>query len=85
MFAYIGLSIGLSHDEWPLIYLIEGAFVICAFVFILLARRPRRTGMRCKVMAFAGGISVSFGWIMPFGLASMFFGVRGEWMLATME
>jgi hypothetical protein len=35
------------------------------------------------MVAAAGGISASFGLIMPFELAPFFFGVGGEWMLAT--
>jgi thiosulfate dehydrogenase (quinone) large subunit len=88
VFAYVAMWSGLSHDEWPvrLIYLTEAAFVIVAFVCVLLARSLRGTGTRLKrdIVAVVGGISASFGLIMPFELAPFFFGVRGEWMMATM-
>jgi hypothetical protein len=88
VFAYIAQSMGLSHNEWPLrlIYLTEAAFVIVAFVCVLLAGRLRGTGPQPwrGAVAFVGGVSVSLGLIMPFELAPMFFGVHGEWMMATM-
>lgn len=88
VFAYIAQSMGLSHNEWPLrlIYLTEAAFVIVTFVCVLLAERLRGTGPQPwrDAVAFVGGVSASFGLIMPFELAPMFFGVHGEWMMATM-
>jgi 4-amino-4-deoxy-L-arabinose transferase-like glycosyltransferase len=88
VFAYIAQSMGLSHNEWPLrlIYLTEAAFVIVAFVCVLLAGRLRGTGPQPwrVAVAFVGGVSVSLGLIMPLELAPMFFRVHGEWMMATM-
>lgn len=87
VFAYIASSMGLSHNEWPLrlIYLTEAAFLIVAFVCALLAWRLRRSGTQPwrDAVAFVGGVSVSFGLIMPFELAPFFFGAPGEIMLAT--
>jgi tetratricopeptide (TPR) repeat protein len=85
LFAYIG---SLNRPPgWPihLIFLTEAAFVIVTFVCFLLAGRLRRSGTQPKrdMVAAAGGISAAFGLIMPFELAPFFFGVRGEWMLAT--
>jgi len=85
LFAYLG-SLN-KPPGWPihLMYLTEAAFVVVALVCALLARRLRRVGTQLQrdMVAAAGGISVSFGLIMPFELAPFFFGVHGEWMLAT--
>jgi tetratricopeptide (TPR) repeat protein len=85
VFAYLG---SLNQPPgWPvhLMYLTEAAFVMLAFVCVLLAVRLRRSGTQPKrdMVAAAGGISASLGLIMPFELAPFFFGARGEWMLAT--
>jgi tetratricopeptide (TPR) repeat protein len=85
VFAYLG---SLSRPPgWPihLMYLTEAAFVIVALVCALLALRLRRVGtqLRRDMVAAAGGIGASFGLIMPVELAPFFFGVRGEWMLAS--
>jgi tetratricopeptide (TPR) repeat protein len=85
VFAYLG---SLNRPPgWPihLMYLTEAAFVIVALVCALLARRVRRVGTQLwrDMVATAGGIGVSFGLIMPLELAPFFFGVRGEWMLAS--
>ena len=85
LFAYLG---SLNRPPgWPihLMYLTEAAFVSVTFVCIFLARRLRDTGTQPKryMVAAAGGISASFGLIMPFELAPFFLGVGGEWMLAT--
>jgi hypothetical protein len=88
LFAYIASRTGSSHNEWPLrlIYATEGAFIVLSILCIFLAARLRHKGTRPwrGVTAFVGGVSVSFGLIMPFELAPMFFGVHGEWMMATM-
>jgi hypothetical protein len=85
VFAYIAALSG-AHD-WPvrLIYLTEAAFVIIAFACIILAGTPKGTSTQLKrdIVAVVGGISLSFGLIMPFELAPFFFGVGGEWMMAT--
>src|ERR1700722_9897451 len=85
VFAYLG-SLN-APPGWPihLMYLTEAAFVIVAFACLLLAMRLRRNGTQLKreMVATAGGVSASFGLIMPFELAPFFFGVRGEWMMAT--
>ena len=88
VFAYVAKLSGLSHDEWPvrLIYLTEAAFLMVAFVCVLLANSLKGSGTQLKrdIVAVVGGISASFGLIMPLELAPFFFGVRGEWMMATM-
>lgn len=88
LFAYIGSRTGSSHNEWPLslIYATEGALIVLSIFCIFVAVRLRRSGPTPwrGVIAFIGGVSVSFGLIMPFELAPMFFGVGGEWMMATM-
>jgi hypothetical protein len=85
-FAYLA-SLSGSHD-WPvrLMYLTEAAFVIVAFGCVLLAASAKGTGAQLTrdIVAVVGGISTSFGLLMPLELAPFFFGVRGEWMLATM-
>jgi tetratricopeptide (TPR) repeat protein len=85
VFAYLA-SLN-KPPGWPihLMYLTEAAFVVVAFVCVLLAMRLRGTGTQPKrdMVAAAGGVSASFGLIMPFELAPFFFGARGEWMLAT--
>jgi tetratricopeptide (TPR) repeat protein len=85
VFAYLGRL--NKPPGWPihLMYLTEAAFVMVAFVCVLLAMRLRRIGTQPKrdMVAAAGGVSASFGLIMPFELAPFFFGARGEWMLAT--
>jgi len=85
VFAYIGSF--NKPPAWPihLMYLTEAAFVIVTFVCVLLTRRSASIGTRPKrdMVAAAGGISASFGLIMPFELAPFFFGARGEWMMVT--
>jgi hypothetical protein len=86
VFAYLGtLS---TPPGWPirLIHLTEAAFVLVALVCVFLATRLRGTEPQLKrdVVALVGGISASFGLIMPLELAPIFFGVHGEWMMATM-
>jgi tetratricopeptide (TPR) repeat protein len=87
VFAYLANSMGWPIHEWPLrlIYLTEAAFIIVAFVCVLLAARLRRTGTWPwhYAVAVAGGVSVGCGLIMPFEFAPIFFGVRGEWMMLT--
>jgi thiosulfate dehydrogenase [quinone] large subunit len=85
LFGYLG-SLSTPHD-WPvqLMYRTEAAFVVVAFVCILLAMILRRVGTQLArdVVAVVGGVSTSFGLIMPFELAPFFFNARGEIMLAT--
>jgi thiosulfate dehydrogenase (quinone) large subunit len=66
-------------------HLTEKAFVIVAFVCVLLATSLKGTGTQWKrdLVAVVGGLSASFGLIMPFELAPFFFDVHGEIMLAT--
>jgi hypothetical protein len=85
VFAYLGsLS---TAPGWPigLMYLTEAAFVIVALFCILLAVRLRRAGKSNNHfdVALLGGISASFGLIMPFELAPFFFNAKGETMLGT--
>jgi len=85
VFAYLG-SLN-KPPGWPihLMYLTEAVFVGVAFACVLLAMRLRRIGTQPQrdMVAVAGGISASFGLIMPFELAPFFFGARGELMMAT--
>lgn len=88
VFAYIAMLMGWSNNEWPLLRLIystETALVILAFGCVLLAGRLRRAGPQplCDAVAFVGGVCASVGLIMPFELAPVFFGARGETMMAT--
>jgi hypothetical protein len=85
LFAYLGTLNG--NTGWPirLMYATEAGFVIVTVVCIGLAVSLRRQGTQAKrdLVAAVGGISASFGLIMPFELAPVFFGARGEIMLAT--
>jgi thiosulfate dehydrogenase (quinone) large subunit len=85
LFAYLGSLSG--SPGWPvhLMHLTEAAFVIVVFVCVLLARRLKGTGAQGKRdwVAVIGGVSASFGLIMPFELAPFFFNARGEIMLGT--
>jgi len=85
LFAYFATL--LRPPGWPvhLIYLTETTFVAVVFTCILIALfwKGRRTRYWRDTVAAAGGISAGFGLIMPFELAPFFFGVRGEWMMAT--
>jgi len=86
-FAYLG---SLSKPPgWPiqLMYLTEAAFVTVAFACVLIAIISWVKGAQLwrNTVAVVGGISASFGLIMPFELAPFFFGARGEWMLATIS
>ena len=88
VFAYIAQSMGVVPQRVAATtdLLTEAAFVIVTFVCVLLAERLRGTGPQPlrDAVAFVGGVSASFSLIMPFELAPMFFGVHGEWMMATM-
>jgi thiosulfate dehydrogenase (quinone) large subunit len=86
LFAYLGsLS---TPPGWPiqLMHVAEAAFVTVAMICIVLIAvisRGRRAQPWGSALAVVGGVSTSFGLIMPFELAPFFFGARGEWMLAT--
>jgi len=84
-FAYVGSLDGSS--SWPidLIHATEAAFVVVTFVCILLAVILRSVGMLLMrgLVALIGGVSASFGLIMPLELAPFFFDARGEIMMAT--
>jgi hypothetical protein len=66
-------------------YLTEAAFVTVTFICVLIGMisRSRGTQLWRDAAAVVGGVSASFGLIMPFELAPFFLGTRGEWMLAT--
>jgi thiosulfate dehydrogenase (quinone) large subunit len=85
LFAYLGTLSGTPG--WPvhLIYASEAVFVVAALVCVFLAIILRGGGTHTKrdVIAIAGGVSASFGLIMPFELAPFFFGSPGEIMMAT--
>ena len=90
LFAYIAQA--QSAKDWPvgLIRASEAALVATALACLIVALRVR--GMRAgpaqeivrNIVAVVGGISAGVGLIMPVELAPIFFGVRGEWMMATM-
>jgi hypothetical protein len=67
VFAYLA-SLN-KPPGWPIrmMYLTEAAFVIVAFVCVLLAMRLRGTGTQPKrdMVAAAGGASARFGLFMP--------------------
>jgi hypothetical protein len=85
LFAYLAT---LSEPPgWPvhLMYGTEAAFVIVALVCVVLGRVFKGAGTQLKrdLVAAVGGVSASFGLIMPFELAPFFFNSGGEIMLAT--
>jgi hypothetical protein len=85
LFAYLG---SLSQSSgWPihLMHLTEAGFVILTLGCIVAAIcLPANAASWLKDLISAlGGISASFGLIMPFELAPFFFGARGEVMLAS--
>src|SRR4051794_10943612 len=87
VFAFVGVATNSALLAMLLMYLTEAAFIAVAFICFRIAVRSRASGTQHPWrdgIAVAGGISASFGLIMPFELAPFFFGVRGEWMLATM-
>jgi hypothetical protein len=85
LFAYLGSLNKLPGWPIQLMYLTEAAFVAVAFMCVLIAviSRGKAKQLWRDAVAVAGGVSASFGLIMPFELAPFFFGARGEWMLAT--
>ena len=78
LFAYPG-PLETPHDRpVELMRLTEAAFVIVAVVCVVLAMILRSIGtepLRDRA-AVAGGVSASFGLIMPFELAPLFFNAR---------
>jgi thiosulfate dehydrogenase (quinone) large subunit len=87
LFASLG-SLNGSRD-WPvhLMHQAEAGFVItavgCVLIIILLNGTGRGAQWLRDGVAAIGGISTSFGLIMPFELAPFFFGSPGEIMLAS--
>jgi thiosulfate dehydrogenase (quinone) large subunit len=85
VFGYLGEKSGTSG--WPihLMYLTETVLIAVAVICGLLAIVMRGTAEQWKrsLVAIAGGLSASFGLIMPFELAPFFFNVSGEIMLGT--
>jgi hypothetical protein len=97
LFAWLGQPSefsGWQTSGWPihLMHRTETAFVVVALMCMTLA-------IVCKpfwisnsigaevlrgVIAFVGGVSASFGLIMPFELAPFFFHSSGEIMMVTM-
>jgi thiosulfate dehydrogenase (quinone) large subunit len=88
MFLFAYLAKFNTPPGWPvqLMYLTEAAFVIVAFVCVLLAADLKwiETPLRRDMIAGLGCVCASFGLIMPFELAPFFFGARGEIMMATL-
>lgn len=85
LFAYLG-SVSRSPG-WPihLMHLTEAGFVILTLGCIIAAiclPKVAASWIRDLISA-VGGISASFGLIMPFELAPFFFGSGGEIMLAS--
>jgi hypothetical protein len=92
LFAWIGQS--REPTGWPvhLMHQVEVLFVVVASICLMLA-----IVWRCFVVsktigaqvirgliAVVGGVSASFGLIMPLELAPFFFHIGGEIMMATM-
>jgi hypothetical protein len=78
----------VHHGDDAMIRLMHGTevvFVVVALACISLAVSSRLFGVRVNrgAVAVIGGISGSFGALMPLELAPYFFKVRGEIMLAT--
>jgi uncharacterized membrane protein (DUF2068 family) len=94
MFVFAKMAESSEPSGWPvhLMHQTEAAFVITALVCTALAIVWACIGVSSSigaqavrgVIAFAGGVSASFGLIMPFELAPFFFHSKGEIMLATM-
>jgi len=92
MFLFAYLADVQSAKEWPVGFIraTEVALIGLALACLLLALLVR--GMRAgtvqeiirNIVAAVGGISAGVGLIMPVELAPIFFGVAGEWMMATM-
>jgi thiosulfate dehydrogenase [quinone] large subunit len=84
MFVFAYVASRETPSGWPvhLMHQTEAAFVIVAFVCILLARVLRGIAPY-ELFAVVGGIGAGFGLIMPFELAPFFFGSSGEIMLGT--
>jgi hypothetical protein len=83
LFAYLGsLS---TPPGWPvkLMYVTEAALIIAPVACVLLACKGVGTRLKRDMVAIVGGVSASFGLIMPFELAPFFFEARGEIMLGT--
>jgi thiosulfate dehydrogenase (quinone) large subunit len=82
VFAYAGSR--ETPSGWPvhLMHQTELAFVIVAFICLLLGRVLRGI-VPYGLFAVIGGIAAGFGLVMPFELAPFFFGARGEIMLGT--
>jgi len=90
LFGYLGWK--LSPSGWPveLMHATEKVLLALALTSFALAWfvRPMRTGNTRKavqtILAIVGGVSAGIALLMPIELAPFFFGVRGEWMMATM-
>jgi len=81
---FVFASMGNQPNNWTehVMYATEASFVLVAFACLFLGRQLSET-VPYQVIATMGGIGDGFGLVMPFELAPYFFGVRGEWMMAT--
>jgi hypothetical protein len=87
LFAYLGEHCGFSAGEMiRLIHGTEAVFIIVALACISLAVCSRFFGIRVNrgAVAVIGGISGSFGALMPLELAPYFFNVPEGIMLGTL-
>jgi thiosulfate dehydrogenase (quinone) large subunit len=84
MFVFAYVASRETSSAWPghLMHQTEAAFVIVAFVCILLAGVLRGI-VPYELFAVVGGTGADFGLVMPFELAPFFFGSSGEIMLGT--
>jgi hypothetical protein len=87
LFAYLG-KFG-DPKGWPvgLIHTTEICFVASAMVCVCLLYYCKRMNLVHStfraLVAYSGGILFAFSLVMPMEMAPIFFGVRGEIMLAT--
>ena len=89
MFVFGSIGQESEPHVWPIhmMHITEAVFVVSALVCLVaamfLSMKPGPSSFK-ELVAIVGGISASFGLIMPFELMPFFFHVKGEAMLGTM-
>jgi hypothetical protein len=94
MFLFAWIAQSREPPGWPvqLMHQAEALFVVVASICLMLAIVWRRFVVSKTIgaqvirglIAVVGGVSASFGLIMPLELAPFFFHIGGEIMMATM-